>query len=205
MPIPLKPESKRNTYNSSGYVVRVAEPALMQLCLAAMEAYVVGNPEAFEIETFGLLWGTARVHRASKKTFFSVEHASTHLSAKGDHDSVRPDMNAIRLRRMPQRRLFEVAVLGFRTSIVGVVRHADLFEGRHERHALGHIDGPLVLRQILHASSGDCLLSGIIAPLGNSFEPEASAVEARRLADPAVPAGVVPRHADRDVTKRITH
>ncbi len=99
MPIALKPGSKRNTYNSSGYVVRVAEPALMQLCLAAMEAYVVGNPEAFEVETFGLLWGTARVHRASKKTFFSVEHASTHLSAKGDHDSVRPDMNAIRLQR----------------------------------------------------------------------------------------------------------
>jgi hypothetical protein len=97
MPIPVKPRSKRNTYNSRGYVVRVAEPALMQLCLGAMEAYVVGNPEAFEIETFGLLWGTARVHRASKKTFFSVEHASTHLSAKGDRDSVLPDMNAVRL------------------------------------------------------------------------------------------------------------
>ena len=45
MSIPPKPGSRRNTYNSSGYVVRVAEPALMQLCLAAMEAYVVGNCE----------------------------------------------------------------------------------------------------------------------------------------------------------------
>jgi hypothetical protein len=94
MPIP-----PRTTYNSRGYVVRIAEPALMQLCLAAMEAYVVGSPKAFEIETFGLLWGTARIHRASKKTFFSVEHASTHLSAKGNYGSVEPNMGAIQLHR----------------------------------------------------------------------------------------------------------
>lgn len=86
---------------TSGYVVRLSESALIQLCLSAMEAYSVSHlrkGRRVQLETYGLLWG----HEAllpDGRTLYAIEMASVDTSARMEHSSVHRSEHALELKR----------------------------------------------------------------------------------------------------------
>jgi hypothetical protein len=72
------------TLNPHGYIVRISETALIQMCASGLEAYVVphetkeGNKR--RIETIGLLWGHEN-RLPNLRTFYSVELVTIDTSA----------------------------------------------------------------------------------------------------------------------------
>lgn len=91
-------------FNQHGYIVRVSENSLIQMCLNGIEAYVVkhkqgkGKKSKNMIETYGLLWGH-QINQPDKKTLYCVEMVSIDTSAVRDTNSVIPRKLALRLKK----------------------------------------------------------------------------------------------------------
>lgn len=86
--------------NTSGYVVRMSECALVQLCLSGLEAYVVPHGSRHRndsVETYGLLWGHES-KLADGRTLYSVELATTDTSAAMAPGSFTPKDEALILK-----------------------------------------------------------------------------------------------------------
>lgn len=89
-------------YNVNGYIIRIGENALIQMCLNGLEAYSIAHKEGkrFQkhLETLGLLWGH-ELELSNKKTLYCVELASVDTSAERYHDSCEPNDDALELKR----------------------------------------------------------------------------------------------------------
>ncbi|MDD4237432.1 MAG: hypothetical protein PHT62_02570 [Desulfotomaculaceae bacterium] len=89
-------------YNSSGYVIRISENALIQMCLNGLEAYIVthkeNNEDKSKLETFGLLWGHEST-LTNQKTLYSIELLSIDTSAVRKSNSCEPNDLALELKR----------------------------------------------------------------------------------------------------------
>lgn len=71
--------------NKCGYVVKITESAFIDMCLSALEAYIVCDSEE-PFETYGQVWG----HQGSMidgRTIYTVEKMSIDTSAEGDNGS----------------------------------------------------------------------------------------------------------------------
>jgi hypothetical protein len=78
------------------YLVKISEHALREALLATVEAYALGIRKKKQVEILGHLWGYHR--RFVDGTVFFVDTIEISLSAKGDHSSVEPHPDAIRLK-----------------------------------------------------------------------------------------------------------
>ena len=89
-------------YNDNGYIIRIGENALIQMCLNGLEAYSIahkkGKRSQKPLETLGLLWGH-ELELSNKKTLYCVEFASIDTSAERNHDSCEPNDEALELKR----------------------------------------------------------------------------------------------------------
>ncbi|MEO5327834.1 MAG: hypothetical protein H7829_06275 [Magnetococcus sp. THC-1_WYH] len=80
---------------NKSYIIRVSDHALMELTLAALEAYVVRHPmkkkkdESAYLEAYGLVWGDL-VELPDGDTLFHVENATVDAMAKATSNWVRP-------------------------------------------------------------------------------------------------------------------
>lgn len=84
-----------------GYVVRVSENALIQLCLSGLEAYSVWHRQKgarTRLETYGGLWGHELVLPGGRM-LYSVELATVDTSAERGHDYAYPVDGALELKR----------------------------------------------------------------------------------------------------------
>lgn len=90
-----------STYNPDGYVVKVSEAALAQICLNGLEAYVIGGngPKGRTnlLETYGLLWGH-EVSLPDGKTLYSIEFMSVDTSAATTRNSFLPNPSALHMK-----------------------------------------------------------------------------------------------------------
>lgn len=86
-------EMRKDT-QMTDYVVKVTEPALMQLCLMGLESYCV--PKRFR-ETYGLLWGSI-AHGGDERTYYRIEQVLTDAEATRGRSSVQYSEENIRLK-----------------------------------------------------------------------------------------------------------
>lgn len=83
------------------YVLRISEPALIQLCLSGLEAYSISHLRKgprLQLETYGMLWGHA-ADLPNGRTLYAVEMASVDTSARMNHSMVTPNDDALELKR----------------------------------------------------------------------------------------------------------
>ncbi|MGE5674875.1 MAG: hypothetical protein ACM3XM_13550 [Mycobacterium leprae] len=88
-------------YNPQGYIVRISEEALIQICLSGLEAYSVHHLRGgarLRLETYGLLWGHETL-QPDGRTSYSVDTVSVDTSARMDHAEVLPRVSALELKR----------------------------------------------------------------------------------------------------------
>lgn len=89
-------------YNTDGYVIRLSEEALIQMCLNGLEAYSIahkgGEFRTRGIETFGLLWGH-EITLSDQRTLYCVEILSIDTSADRKIDSCYPLDATLELKR----------------------------------------------------------------------------------------------------------
>lgn len=91
------PDSK----HEPGYVVRISEQALIQLCLSGLEAYSVSHLRKgakLRLETYGMLWGHGAI-MPDHRTLYAVEMVSVDTSARMDHSTVHRSEHALELKR----------------------------------------------------------------------------------------------------------
>jgi hypothetical protein len=90
------------TYNPDGYIIRIGETAIMQMCLSGLEAYSVshrGNKRhKTGLETYGLLFGHETV-LPNEKTLYCIEFLDTDVSAERTRTSCRPNPASLTLKR----------------------------------------------------------------------------------------------------------
>jgi hypothetical protein len=90
--------------NHNGYVVHLSEDAVIDLCLAGMEAHIVEERRSAtrskgnRLETFGLLWGGVS-KMSDGRTLIYVSKASTDTTALRTKDSVTPSKSAFLLKK----------------------------------------------------------------------------------------------------------
>ncbi|HYF76068.1 MAG TPA: hypothetical protein VD973_02960 [Symbiobacteriaceae bacterium] len=87
--------------NQTGYVIRIEEPALIQLCLAGLEAYSVAHLREgprIQLETYGTLWGH-KVDLPDGRPLYSVQMATTDTSARMARSSVETAEGSLELKR----------------------------------------------------------------------------------------------------------
>lgn len=75
------------------YVVKVTEPALMQLCLMGLESYCI---PAESQETYGLLWGS-KARSIDDTIHYRIDHVLTQAEAERGPDEVEYNEGGIRL------------------------------------------------------------------------------------------------------------
>lgn len=89
-------------YNENGYVIRISENTLIQMCLNGLEAYCVKHKESGrntnKLETYGQLWGH-EITLPNKKTLYCVEMVSIDTSAIRDRDTVDYSDDALMIKR----------------------------------------------------------------------------------------------------------
>lgn len=89
-------------YNADGYIIRIAENALIQMCLNGLEAYSIAHKKGKRfhkhLETLGQLWGH-ELELPNKKILYCVELASIDTSAERNHNSCEPNDEALQLKR----------------------------------------------------------------------------------------------------------
>lgn len=89
-------------YNQHGYIIRISENALIQMCLNGLEAYIVshdgGNKVNNRLETFGLLWGH-EISLPDRQTLYCVELLSIDTSAIRKPNSCEPNDISLKLKR----------------------------------------------------------------------------------------------------------
>lgn len=88
--------------NSNGYIIRIGENALIQMCLNSLEAYSIAHKKGKRLqknlETLGLLWGH-ELELSNKKTLYCVELATIDTSAERNHDSCELNDDSLELKR----------------------------------------------------------------------------------------------------------
>lgn len=87
--------------NKQGYVVRVSERALIQLCQSGLEAYCVphsGRHRNDSIEVYGLLWGHESMLRDGR-SLYAVDLVTTDTSPTMRSDAVYPKDESLDLKR----------------------------------------------------------------------------------------------------------
>lgn len=88
--------------NENGYIIRISENALIQMCLNGLEAYLikhrVGARKSSKLETFGLLWGN-EITLPNRKTLYSVDMLSIDTSAEMGKATCDPKDEALELKR----------------------------------------------------------------------------------------------------------
>ncbi|EGW36652.1 MULTISPECIES: hypothetical protein [unclassified Desulfosporosinus] len=89
-------------YNPKGYVIRISEDVLIQMCLSGLEAYSIahkgGEYRRRGVETFGLLWGH-EIKLPDEKTLYCVELLSIDTSAERKDVSCDPVDATLELKR----------------------------------------------------------------------------------------------------------
>jgi len=89
-------------FNSNGYIIRISENAVIQMCLNGLEAYSIAHKRGkrFQkhLETLGQLWGH-ELELPNKKTLYCVELTSIDTSAERYQDSCEPNDEALQLKR----------------------------------------------------------------------------------------------------------
>lgn len=94
-------QNKPKGVKRKGYVVRVHENALIQMCLSGLEAYSIWHRQKgprTRLETYGALWGH-ELSLPGGPTVYSVEMATVDTSAERTHDAVTPVWDALQLKR----------------------------------------------------------------------------------------------------------
>jgi hypothetical protein len=90
------------TYNPEGYIVRISENALIQMCMNGLEAYLVPHEtpsgKKKRVETIGLLWGHENL-LPNGQTFYSVELVTIDTSAVRRTDSCKQMDSSLKLKR----------------------------------------------------------------------------------------------------------
>lgn len=87
--------------NEQGYVIRVAENALIQLVQNGLEAYSVKHHRRgprIRLETYGLLWGHETT-LPDGRTFYAIEMVNVDTSAEMEPDACLPSDEALGLKR----------------------------------------------------------------------------------------------------------
>lgn len=88
--------------NSNGYIIRISENAIINMCLSGLEAYCVlhknGTSKNNMLEIYGQLWGH-EVTLPNGKTLYCVEMLSIDTSAIMKKDSVEPYDDALQIKR----------------------------------------------------------------------------------------------------------
>ena len=89
-------------------------------------------------------------------------------------------------------RFGEVLVAFVPEPFVRMVHLAVIFEVSHERHLFTDTTWPFFLSQILDRFAGNGFLGGVVSALRNSVQDQACPVMTWSLANPSVPACVMP-------------
>lgn len=92
--------------NKNGYVVKITEDAFMEMCLSALEAYVVSESDdegdkQDPVETYGQIWGNQATMR-NGRTVFTIKKVTIDTSAE----------------RTPGACIFEPEALAVKTNFV---------------------------------------------------------------------------------------
>lgn len=77
------------------YTIEVSDSALMHLCIAGLESYVVPKKSK---ETYGLLWGS-ETRRRNDEVYYRVDHVFTDIEAKRRSDWVQYNEKGLRLKQ----------------------------------------------------------------------------------------------------------
>lgn len=89
-------------YNENGYIIRISEDAMIQMCLSGLEAYTIIHKESGKkrnkLETYGQVWGH-EVRLPDNKSLYCVEMLSIDTSAVRDRDSVDYSDDSLKLKR----------------------------------------------------------------------------------------------------------
>lgn len=87
-------------YNENGYIIRISEEALIQMCLNGLEAYIIKHDEKKTpgLETYGLLWGH-EILLPDKQTLYCVELLSIDTSAIREYNACTPEDSSLLLKR----------------------------------------------------------------------------------------------------------
>jgi hypothetical protein len=92
-----------------------------------------------------------------------------------------------------------VGTRGLGQSLIRVLSDPPPFMVTHERSALGHTRWQLKPREFRELTASDRVLSGVVPALPDPVEIQAERVFRRSIANPAVPAVVVPRDPEVEV------
>jgi hypothetical protein len=96
----VKIKTKIKPYNNRGYIVRISEPALIQMVLNGLEAYSIGeiksNRQHRKLETIGLLWG--HEHSLEEQILYCIEMVSIETSAERKQSSVSSEDDSLNLK-----------------------------------------------------------------------------------------------------------
>ncbi|KGG79618.1 hypothetical protein Y919_11005 [Caloranaerobacter azorensis H53214] len=89
-------------YNESGYVIRISERVLIQMCLSGLEAYCIFHKESGKkknkLETYGQIWGH-EVRLPNNRVLYCIEMLTIDTSAVRGKDFVECNEDALMLKR----------------------------------------------------------------------------------------------------------